>query len=63
MAPDLVRAAGALGEAAADDAVTAEALGEVLLATVAIAREADIDPETALRGAAARLRDEGRALE
>jgi tetrapyrrole methylase family protein/MazG family protein len=63
VAPDLGAAAAVLGEASAGDAVTAEALGEVLLATVAIAREADIDPETALRGAAARLRDEGRALE
>ena len=55
VAPDLGAAATGLGAAAGADEVTAEALGEVLLATVAVARDADIDPETALRGAAARL--------
>ena len=35
-------------------------LGDRLLALVAVAREADIDPETALRTSAARLRDEVR---
>jgi len=53
------------------DAALAEAIahpeertvGSLLLAAVGLARAADVDPETALRGAAARLRDRGRALE
>ena len=58
VAPDLGSAASALGHR-----VTAETLGEVLQAAVAVARQADIDPETALRAAAARLRDTGQAAE
>jgi tetrapyrrole methylase family protein/MazG family protein len=46
-------------EAAPDDA----SVGELLLAAVNLARTADVDPETALRTAAARLRDRGRAAE
>ncbi|HRA34556.1 MAG TPA: hypothetical protein PK748_06495, partial [Acidimicrobiales bacterium] len=38
-------------------------VGDLLLAAVALARAADVDPETALRTAAARLRDRGRAAE
>jgi tetrapyrrole methylase family protein/MazG family protein len=40
-----------------------DSVGALLLAAVALAREADVDPETALRGAAARLRDRARAIE
>jgi tetrapyrrole methylase family protein / MazG family protein len=58
VAPDLGAAVSSLRAA-----VTAETLGEVLLATVAVARQADIDPETALRGATARVRDQARAVE
>ena len=65
VAPDLAAAlpapAAALraAEAGADD----ESVGALLLAAVALARAADVDPETALRGAAARLRDRARAVE
>lgn len=65
VAPELVaelpglRAASDRVEAAADDA----SVGDLLLAAVALARLADVDPETALRGAAARLRDRARAVE
>ena len=38
-------------------------VGALLLAAVALARSADVDPETALRGAAAHLRDRARAIE
>jgi XTP/dITP diphosphohydrolase len=38
-------------------------LGERLLALVATARRADLDPETALRAAAARVRDRVKAAE
>ncbi|MCU1452640.1 MAG: putative MazG family protein [Acidimicrobiales bacterium] len=52
---------------AALDAVAASPeevpLGELLLAVVALARARDVDPETALRGAAARLRETARAAE
>ncbi|MBX3284516.1 MAG: MazG family protein [Actinobacteria bacterium] len=54
-----VAAAVAAAEATPDDA----ALGDLLLAAVALARAADVDPETALRGAAARLRDRARVAE
>jgi MazG family protein len=40
-----------------------EAIGDLLLAAVALARTGDVDPEAALRGAAARLRDRARAIE
>ena len=65
---DLDAAVRPLGEAAAraadagpsaDDAL----VGELLLAAVALARSADVDPETALRAAAATLRDRGQAIE
>lgn len=46
-------------EAGADD----RSLGALLLAAAALARTVDVDPETALRGAAARLRDRARAVE
>jgi tetrapyrrole methylase family protein/MazG family protein len=38
-------------------------IGALLLAVVALARQGDVDPETTLRGAAARLRDGARAVE
>ena len=38
-------------------------VGALLLAAVGLARAADVDPETALRGAAAHLRDSARAVE
>lgn len=38
-------------------------VGSLLLATVALARQGGVDPETALRAAAARLRTAGRAVE
>lgn len=40
-----------------------EAVGAVLLAVVAAARRAEVDPESALRAAAARFRDAARAVE
>ena len=50
--------------AAAADAIGDEAaVGDLLLAAVALARNADVDPETALRAAAARLRDKAKAVE
>jgi len=48
---------------AASDHPDDRTVGTLLLAAVGLARSADVDPETALRGAAARLRDRGRALE
>ncbi len=41
----------------------AELIGDLLFATVALARDADIDPETALRAVALRYRDQVQALE
>ena len=38
-------------------------IGALLLAAVGLARAADVDPESALRGAASRLRDRGMAVE
>ena len=48
---------------AATDHADDHTVGTLLLAAVGLARSADVDPETALRGAAARLRDRGRAVE
>jgi tetrapyrrole methylase family protein/MazG family protein len=65
VAPDLTAALPAplaalqAVEHRADD----ESVGALLLSAVALARAADVDPETALRGAAARLRDRARAVE
>jgi tetrapyrrole methylase family protein/MazG family protein len=63
----VLRKADAVGHPWTDPAPTAVAdaddLGERLLALVAAARAADIDPETALRTAAGRLRDRVRAAE
>lgn len=65
VAPDLTAElpdpAVALQTALADPAD--ESVGALLLAAVALARAADVDPETVLRGAAARLRDRARAIE
>lgn len=62
---DVHRAGVELSEAAfdAETAPTDHSVGELLLAAVNLARTADVDPETALRTAAARLRDRGRAAE
>lgn len=54
-APD----AAAFAAAAPGDA----AIGQLLLAAVGLARHADVDPETALRTAAAHLRDQAKAIE
>lgn len=63
--PELV--AGLPSNAAALSAVIAGAdegsIGDLLLATVGLARDADVDPEAALRAAAIRLRDRARATE
>ncbi len=58
---DLTAAAGAAATAGAqaDDAV----IGDLLLAAVALARAADVDPEAALRAAAVTLRDKAAGLE
>lgn len=56
--PGLV-AASATAEAGPDD----QTIGNLLLAAVLTARAADVDPETALRNAAAGLRDRARAIE
>ncbi|MCU1351155.1 MAG: putative MazG family protein, partial [Acidimicrobiales bacterium] len=51
VAPDLGAALEAVAAGADEDAI-----GRLLLAVVGLARARDVDPETALRGAAARLR-------
>ncbi len=62
---DVHRAGMELSGAAldAESAPDETTIGELLLAAVSLARAADVDPETALRTAAARLRDRGRAAE
>ncbi|CAN5527122.1 nucleoside triphosphate pyrophosphohydrolase [soil metagenome] len=49
--------------AAAEAEATDETVGALLLAAVVLARASDVDPETALRTSAARLRDRAQALE
>lgn len=49
--------------AAAVESPDDETVGALLLAAVAMARAADVDPETALRAASARLRDRAKAVE
>jgi uncharacterized protein YabN with tetrapyrrole methylase and pyrophosphatase domain len=58
VAPDLADAVGALGSVPSGDVV-----GDLLLAVVGVARANDIDPETALRAAAVRVRDAAHAIE
>ncbi len=58
VAPELAGAMDAVAAAQGD-----EAIGRLLLAVVAVARAADIDPEAALRAAAARLRSAAQAVE
>jgi uncharacterized protein YabN with tetrapyrrole methylase and pyrophosphatase domain len=53
---------GAALEAVADTA-DEDAVGELLFAVVAVAREAGVDPENALRAASVRHRDEVRRAE
>lgn len=62
---DTHRAGAAVASAAleADGDPDETSIGELLLAAVALARAADVDPETALRSAAGRLRDRARTLE
>lgn len=50
-------------KAQAAEAGDEEAIGDLLLSAVALARGADVDPETALRAAAARLRDLAKTVE
>jgi XTP/dITP diphosphohydrolase len=60
--PDLATAvAAAAADAEADGGV--EAVGRMLVAAVALARAAEIDPETALRGRARELRERLRSAE
>lgn len=56
---DLHAATTVAGHTPPDEAI----IGTLLLAAVAMARQGDVDPETALRGAAARLRDRARTVE
>lgn len=62
---DVHRAGMELGAAALDAEHDPgdRTIGALLLAAVGLARAADVDPEAALRSAAARLRDRGRAAE
>ena len=60
-APEDLGAADDDPAASAAEELGADELGERLLALVAAARRADLDPETALRTAAARVRDRVRA--
>jgi tetrapyrrole methylase family protein/MazG family protein len=53
----------AVGAATAGDRPDDGAVGDLLLAAVALARRGDVDPEAALRAAAGRLRDRARAVE
>lgn len=54
----VLRKAEAAGHPWSPDAADPDDVGDRLLALVAVARAADVDPETALRTAAARVRDE-----
>jgi tetrapyrrole methylase family protein/MazG family protein len=54
----VLRKADAAGHPWSPDAADPDDVGDRLLALVAVARAADVDPETALRTAAARVRDE-----
>ncbi|CAN5760225.1 nucleoside triphosphate pyrophosphohydrolase [soil metagenome] len=56
---DLHATAAVAGQSPPDEVI----VGGVLLAAVALARQGDIDPETALRHAAGRLREGARAVE
>ena len=58
--PDAATALAAVADAAQPDEA---AIGALLLAAVGLAREADVDPETALRAAAAHLRDRAKVVE
>ena len=55
--------AGADAGVDADEPTVDDRVGDLLLAAVAAARAADVDPEAALRSAAAHLRDRARAVE
>ena len=57
----VLRKAEAAGHPWSPEAADPEDLGDRLLALVAVARARDVDPETALRTAAARVRDQVRA--
>lgn len=61
--PTVDRAAADLTAAAATDGVTEDLIGRLLLAAVAAARRADVDPEAALRRAAIALRRRAQARE
>ena len=57
----VLRKAESAGQPWSPDAADPDDLGDQLLALVAVARARDVDPETALRTAAARVRDQVRA--
>ncbi|HEX7133349.1 MAG TPA: MazG nucleotide pyrophosphohydrolase domain-containing protein [Iamia sp.] len=57
----VLRKAEAAGHPWSPEAADPDDVGDQLLALVAVARARDVDPETALRTAAARLRDDVRA--
>jgi tetrapyrrole methylase family protein/MazG family protein len=57
----VLRKAESAGQPWSPDAADPDDLGDQLLALVAVARARDVDPETALRTAAARVRDRVRA--
>lgn len=57
----VLRKAEAAGHPWAPETADPDDLGDQLLALVAVARARDVDPETALRTAAARIRDQVRA--